>query len=1224
MFEILSIGDSKYLADVLNALAMITATDTFFAMCKIAIMVGVIGVVFSSLMNGGRSIDYHHILVAYIIWACMFVPKVDVQIEDKYTSVVYKVDNVPLGPAAAGRFVSAIGSSLTDLFEVAYSPIIPSMSTTSFLESLQVLTNAREISSNSMLFTALDKDASNNLSVRATIVDYIKNCTLKKIDMGISNYETIRTQSYEDAIKFITPVFTTQIYSTTGTKTEVGCDVAWNNHLSKDVKIDVTTVAQMGALFGFSTSNLKAGETAKDKLDAALNTLTGSSISADTYMKTVLYESLYAEATQVRLHEGLQGATAVAVNQAIQQRNSDWAGGHSLFMTTIRPMIAFFEAFIYAITPIMAFSILLGALGIKLALKYFMLILWVQLWYPLLSIINLYIYSAAIREFGVFGSVSTFNWDSFYAISSSNSVAENWIATGALLATSTPAIALFLVTGSAVAFTSLSSKLAGNDYYNEKQSSPDLISSKPVLEANSAYSGNKATSEIHRTGAIPDSTSISAGTANARSASVSNTATQLSSQNLSDSISNVNDSGTQGVLSKLQSQSLRDSISANGSKEAQTTMSNIDQLATKAGLTNSESDSLVSSIASQVRADGSVDIAQALSAFGATGKGAAILSKLGATVGADPAAKAKSLQMANAEKLSEHIKGGGSVDTFTPLKTTTQQQDGIFGLKAALSLASTDTKEDKSGSTNSGSIESGKSDTVNFGSSVGASLNTGLASDIVNSSSLNEQASRGNSQAQSVIKAASRVISAAKAKSEASTSTNSTSSTASYKPFELANANGPANQVLKEADSNMRSHGYENWLNEKANFYGTPAGGAVGRETARNMAVVAALTNPSSVPGLETNPELLSQNVVSLQKMFAAMTNSNNMPTGTGETVSMSPLQPQGPAADTSNAATEAGDKAAVKAANVTGPKTDPLPPPAMTHDTGAINARDADNKGKVTSANTNQDSELHQSQAALDNGAIVLRESAGHKQAEEPLASTFMRNITGNGNDDVSAAQNAIMNNRFLEAARDPDPSKLAAFFEETKQNNEGLADTLSGGPNGSTGAKAGAWLIMQTKGAVDAAMGGAEAARIAFNNSGEGSGPDWQRVSENTSGYSLKQLGAMSNYSMALAVTDGVSAYQNFATDQRQAMTQLGLSSGLTPAQAAVFADGFSTSDKRHDDALLSEVKSHYGDTPKAQEVYKDLHTILSSAHESNLHPQAYLSSVANYNNHVNTKKE
>ena len=187
------------------------------------------------------------------------------------------------------------------------------------------------------------------------------------------------------------------------------------------------------------------------------------------------------------------------VNQALQQRNTQWAAEQTLFMTIVRPMLAFFEAFIYAISPIMAFVIVLGAQGIKLAGKYFLLLIWIQLWMPLLGIVNLYIFSAASRSIASYGEMTTHNWDSFYSLNAAADTMQHWIATGGLLAASTPAIALMLIYGSAVTATHLAGRLKSSDNIDEGYMTPGLKNNPPLANLGAMYNGDTV-SGIMRTG----------------------------------------------------------------------------------------------------------------------------------------------------------------------------------------------------------------------------------------------------------------------------------------------------------------------------------------------------------------------------------------------------------------------------------------------------------------------------------------------------------------------------------------------------------------------------------------------------------------------------------------------------------------------------------------------------------------------------------------------------
>jgi conjugal transfer mating pair stabilization protein TraG len=95
----------------------------------------------------------------------------------------------------------------------------------------------------------------------------------------------------------------------------------------------------------------------------------------------------------VQTHENLgQWELAATTEQAAQQRNAQWAAEQTLFTRIVRPMMTFFEGLIFAITPLMAFTIALGPAGIAMTGKYLLFGLWIQLWMPIMAIINLYLH----------------------------------------------------------------------------------------------------------------------------------------------------------------------------------------------------------------------------------------------------------------------------------------------------------------------------------------------------------------------------------------------------------------------------------------------------------------------------------------------------------------------------------------------------------------------------------------------------------------------------------------------------------------------------------------------------------------------------------------------------------------------------------------------------------------------------------------------------------------
>ncbi len=226
------------------------------------------------------------------------------------------------------------------------------------------------------------------------------------------------------------------------------------------------------------------GDNPFQKIHNALEAVSKTSTATTKYLQTALLEPLYYEAAAGRYRDFQDFSSAMMVEQAIQQRNTQWAGEHSAFMTIFRPITTFFEGFIYAVTPLLAFMIVMGMFGLQLAGRYAQTLLWIQMWMPVLSIINLFIHMAATSAMA---SYTAAGLDSMYALDHAGNVLQHWIATGGMLTAATPVISLFIVTGSSYAMTSLAGKVVGAEHIEEKIQTPDITQPAPFLASQSMY-----------------------------------------------------------------------------------------------------------------------------------------------------------------------------------------------------------------------------------------------------------------------------------------------------------------------------------------------------------------------------------------------------------------------------------------------------------------------------------------------------------------------------------------------------------------------------------------------------------------------------------------------------------------------------------------------------------------------------------------------------------------
>ncbi|EGV32639.1 TraG domain-containing protein [Thiorhodococcus drewsii AZ1] len=469
MWTIYSIGDPAFLEQVLNAVAMLFGADSFVRFVGIGFLLGTLIIAFQGLLQGAQSIRFQGLLVSFVLYSLLFVPKVSVTIEGAYSGSARVVDNVPLGPAVVGSAVSNLGYGLTRLFEQAFAT--PSMTEHGFADALQVMATVRKTAL-SRLTTGEANSPTTGADVEQSWLNYVADCVLYAVDRKINGttMDTVLQATTLDEA-FQTPIVTGT------TKLILG-----------ETPEELTCVAAYGRLSAYTTASFlpkfKQAVAAKLGIDsgsvdsrvrAALTTLAQDTVDAQQYMvMTAILPMLERGVIQHYTDIG-QWNAALQTSQAIQQRNSQWATEPSLFVRIMRPMMTFFEGFIFAIGPFMAFAVALGPIGIAMVGRYLIFGLWIQLWLPILAITNLYLILAAQRAFEALSDQAGVTLPSFRALYESDLLLQDYLATGGMLVASTPAISLMLIYGSAITATHLAGRLQSGDHVNEKLTSPDVL-----------------------------------------------------------------------------------------------------------------------------------------------------------------------------------------------------------------------------------------------------------------------------------------------------------------------------------------------------------------------------------------------------------------------------------------------------------------------------------------------------------------------------------------------------------------------------------------------------------------------------------------------------------------------------------------------------------------------------------------------------------------------------
>lgn len=493
-FTIYTAGDATFLTEVFNSVAMVSGSGAIASVAAVGALVTVILLGFRAILEGGRAIRFEELLLGFVVYMIAFYPTTTVLVEDGYTGHVYPVDNVPFGPAAAGWAVSSIGYKLTTIFETGYrfSAHGSDDSLYRFAEPLELLMRLRSTGSNPLLMNAINTELGPHADFRRSWENYYKDCTLIKVSLGLTTPDAIIHGNAMSSVAFESEIYGTQLFLGIRGGSEHTCADAYR-FLVEALTTHTAPGSQLDQIMhslitkGANDDEWGSSKSAADILSNEKSSILGYSVNVQEYVQATILNPIFNDAVEGRYREMQDVAAAIAFRQSIMQRNTQWSQEASAFLTVIRPAMTFFEGFVYAVTPMLAMLLVMGRFGMTLAGKYLQTIFWVQLWLPILSICNLYIRNAAEKQINAtfaqaesFGSVT---FESFYMVNNIPEIAESWLATGSMLAASTPMLAFFLISGSSFAFSNIAGRLGGQDHFDEKQVAPDAVKVGAVHDA---------------------------------------------------------------------------------------------------------------------------------------------------------------------------------------------------------------------------------------------------------------------------------------------------------------------------------------------------------------------------------------------------------------------------------------------------------------------------------------------------------------------------------------------------------------------------------------------------------------------------------------------------------------------------------------------------------------------------------------------------------------------
>lgn len=484
-FSIYSVGSATYLESILNAVAMISGSGSIESLAKVGLLIGTLFLGFQAVFKN-QAIPFQQVGVALILYMALYGPTGRAVVEDVYDGTVVVVDNVPIGPLFVGSVVSNIGYKLTREMEQAFST--PAMTTYGFADPLTTLMKVRGATRNVLAMPSVMGDTRAGGDFVRSWMTYIKECTLVGVGRNVAAYGALmRSNNPVDAMRFESQVYGTEIFEgNTGVGTYYTCSEAHTRLKALSASTQSGIMDDVAKLAFQKPGKTVTGDDVTTRVDDALRGLNLQVADARAFTMASVLLPIFERAPAQKALEDQQGAYAIMLSQAQAQQATQWAAEGSMFTRYVRPFLTFFEGLIYAITPMMAFLLVMGTFGMNLITKYITMLCWMMLWQPMLAIVNLYTnwYTGTVMEglLATTSSVTDGNALSFEMMKQMMPALDSAIGVAGLMASSVPVISMFLVTGSAVAFTSMAQRLGGSDQINEKIVSPDVVTPSAGLQ----------------------------------------------------------------------------------------------------------------------------------------------------------------------------------------------------------------------------------------------------------------------------------------------------------------------------------------------------------------------------------------------------------------------------------------------------------------------------------------------------------------------------------------------------------------------------------------------------------------------------------------------------------------------------------------------------------------------------------------------------------------------
>ena len=393
--EVFTIGGGEYIVNVFNAVAAWTGQGGYKSLIQVVLVMGFAMACLTIAFNSDWRAWINWFLQATLMYACLMVPRVDVQVVDRINPSLAPsfVANVPLGLGIMASFTSQVGDYLTTSAETVFG-----------------MPNDMQYSTNGMVYGARLIDAQRGLRLNdpefATNLDeHIRNCVFYDVLLGHKSMTAIANNgdlwgflgpgSPARAQKYIsddmTGVTTTDI---------VTCQVAYQRLSDAWAQAEGRAAVWLGHNLYQGADSIVIGKLYAD-LGSSYSYLTGVSQDGAATMKQTLLLNAFNQSMHTMSATGGGSAVDVYAQTRAEIQTKNTYGSIGAAAEKWVPLLHIvLTVMFYALFPVLFPLFLLPSGGVTALKGYVTGFFYLASWGPLFAILHMMLMFKGVHDLG--------------------------------------------------------------------------------------------------------------------------------------------------------------------------------------------------------------------------------------------------------------------------------------------------------------------------------------------------------------------------------------------------------------------------------------------------------------------------------------------------------------------------------------------------------------------------------------------------------------------------------------------------------------------------------------------------------------------------------------------------------------------------------------------------------------------------------------------------------